>query len=72
MDISVPTDWRQVDEADFREYLSRCPEYTRDLFNHMVYTFKWNKKRFAIDAGKGEIFIDPSILEPVNQQMGPA
>lgn len=71
MDISIPSNYREVPVSDFEEFLRTCPNYLRDGFSNLItYQFKHSHKRFAAvtgEPGSGleKVFVSPDVLEPV-------
>lgn len=71
MCVSIPSDWRKVEESEFLDFLSFCPDHVRDGYSGAVrYSFRYNHKPFAIvkETGEGRtegIYVDPSLLQPI-------
>lgn len=62
MMISVPSTWREVDEADFEQFLKGCNDYrTTSYVGSRAYEFAHNGKWFAI-IKNDKVWIDPSLL----------
>lgn len=63
MNAFVPDNWKEVDKPSFLEFLKGCWDYTMDGWaNGIVYLFRWNRERFAIELNDGRILVDPKLL----------
>lgn len=64
MNIGLPSDWKEVEEPDFEEFLKTCDDYTTDNWSDgRCYAWRHNDRRFAM-IRNGKVFVDPSILLP--------
>lgn len=60
---SIPSNFREVGAEQFEDFLKTCPDYTRDLFNYAVYSFRHNNKPFAyVDHVAERVWVDPDLL----------